>query len=219
MGEGIPQQIECLKGQSSYRIWSVQIKSVLQSKGLWPYVQGKYSEPTSPEEGESKRDFNQRLKDYSIEDAKATGILQQSLSKDIILDVQYIDSPKEVWDYLKSKYEPKGLAHQFAIYQEWQSISYDGKDLEGFTHKYTQSCCRLKESKVDVSDTIKLYQFITIISPWFDNFTAGIRDKLRSLDKDIDLPKLDDVISNLLDEDAAQKYNQAVNFTRKDRPD
>ena len=118
MEEGIPRHIECLKGQSTYRIWSVQIKSVLQSKGLWPYVLGSYSEPTSPEEGESKRVFNQRLKEYTIEVAKAAGILQQSLSKDIILDVQYIDNPDEIWDYLKSKYDPKGLAHQFAIYQE-----------------------------------------------------------------------------------------------------
>ena len=217
MSDGIPKHIECLKGQSSYRIWSVQIKSILNSKGLWPYVIGKYSEPDSPEEGETKKSFNERLRDYTIDKAKAAGILQQSLSKDIILDVEFIEDPKDIWLYLKSKYEPSGLAHQFSMYQDWQAIHYYGKDLEGFIHKYTQACSRPKESKVNVSDTIKLYQFITIISPWFENFTAGIRDKLRGLKEDKELPSLDDIISNLLDENKAQTYNQVVNYTRNDQ--
>lgn len=120
------------------------------------------------------------MREYTIDKARATGILQQSLSKDIILDVEYIEEPEDIWSYLKSKYEPSGLAHQLSTYQEWQLIQYDGKDLENFINKHTQACSRLRESKVHVSDTIKPYQFITIISPWFDNFTAGIRDKLRS---------------------------------------
>ncbi|KAI0993623.1 hypothetical protein K3495_g14561, partial [Podosphaera aphanis] len=213
----IPSHIECLKGQSSYRVWSVQIKSVLQSRGLWPYVLGLYKEPNELEEGESKKDFNIHLRDFYIEKAKAAGILQQSLSKDIILDVEFIEDPCDIWTFLKSKYEPSGLAHQFAQYQEWQCVQYDGRNLEEFIHKYSQACSRLKESKVDVSDTIKLYQFITIISPWFENFTANIRDKLRTFNSEKDLPLLNDVISNLLDEDKAQKYNQTVNFARKEK--
>ena len=123
-----------------------------------------------------------------------------------------MEEPEDIWNYLRSKYEPSGLAHQFSMYQEWQLIQYDGKDLEDFINKYTQACSRLKESKVDVSDTIKLYQFITIISPWYEKFTATIRDKLRNIKDDKDLPLLDDLISNLLDEDKAQQYCQAVNF-------
>ncbi|KAI0997288.1 hypothetical protein K3495_g10899 [Podosphaera aphanis] len=217
MTEGLPNHIEQLKGQSSYRIWSVQIRSVLQSKGLWPYVLGGYSEPEMPEEGETKREFNARLKEYTIDKAKATGILQQSLSKYIILDVEFLDDPEHIWNFLESKYEPNGLAYQFSMYQEWQSIQYDGKDLEDFIHKYTQACSQLKESKVDVSDTIKLYQFITIISPWYENFAATIRDKLRNIKNEKDLPLLDDVISTLLDEEKAQQYCQAINFARKEK--
>ena len=207
-----------LTGQSTYRIWSVRIRSVLQSQGLWAYVQGKVEEPEK-EKDESARSFNNRLKEYEIEKSKTTGILQQSLSQDIILDVEYLEEPQDVWTYLKSKYEPSGLAHQFAIYQEWQSIKYDGKGLEEFTHKYSQACARLKESKLDVSDTIKVYQFVTLISPWFETFTANLREKLRCLQKEEDLPKLDNIISSLLDENKAQQSNQGANFARNQPQD
>ncbi|KAI1007728.1 hypothetical protein K3495_g492 [Podosphaera aphanis] len=146
----IPSHIECLKGQSSYRVWSVQIKSVLQNRGLWPYVLGKYEEPNEPEEGESKKDFNIQLRNFYIEKAKASGILQQSLSKDIILDVEFIEDPCDTWTFLKLNYEPSGLAHQ-------------------------------------------------------------------TFNSEKDLPLLDDVISKLLDEDKAQKYNQSVNVARKEK--
>ena len=108
------------------------------------------------EKDESARDFNNRLKEHEIEKSRTTGILQQSLSRDIILDVEYLEEPQDILAYLKNRYEPSALAHQFAIYQEWQSVNYDGKGLEEFTHKYSQACARLKEFKLDVSDIIKV---------------------------------------------------------------
>ena len=86
-------------------------------------------------------------------------------SQDIILDVEHLEEPQDILAYLKNKYEPSGLAHQFAIYQEWQSVNYDRKGLEDFTQEYSQACAGLKESKLDVSNTIKVYQFVTLISP------------------------------------------------------
>lgn len=75
MVEGLPNHIKQLTGQSSYRIWSVHIWSVLRIKGLWPYIIGNYSEPQRSEEKEQIKDFNNRLKKYTIDKAKASGIL------------------------------------------------------------------------------------------------------------------------------------------------
>lgn len=62
---------------------------------------GKYSEPIKLEDGDSQKEYNVHQKEYTIEKAKATGILQQSLSRDIILDVEFIEEPEEIWNYLK----------------------------------------------------------------------------------------------------------------------
>ena len=135
----------------------------------------------------------------------------------IILDVQHFKLSKEVWDYLAGKYQPKGIAHQFGQYQEWNSLKYDGKDLEGFCSKYHAGLLSLKECDLKVDERIQIYQFIIHISPFFESFASNLRQSMRDMAAKEDLPSLDTIINNLLDESLAQKEAAAANFARNGR--
>ena len=105
MSDDIGKHIQCLQGQASYRLWSVQIKSVLKSKGLWGFVDPGRPSPTqrskqvttssgsTSTELEDEYDWQERVAKHKMDKGKAAGLLKQSLGQTIIMDVQYLDQP------------------------------------------------------------------------------------------------------------------------------
>ena len=130
-GNTIPK----LKGAENYKVWRIQISTVIKAKKLQKYIDGRRTKPVKLV-NESQTAFEDREEEFDSQDSAAQGLLINNCITTIILDVQHFKLSKEVWDYLAGKYQPKGIAHQFGQYQEWNSLKYDGKDLEGFCSKY-----------------------------------------------------------------------------------
>ena len=98
------KHIQRLNGQWNYGLWSVLVKTVLQSKGVWSHVKGIIPEPIKESE-ERKSDFRIRRKEHEMDAAKALGILQQSLSSVTVMDARYLETAYDVWEHLEKKYK------------------------------------------------------------------------------------------------------------------
>ena len=207
------EHIQRLTGESTYGIWSEQTKTILLSRGVWRHVERRVPEPIK-ESDEFEHAFRNRLKFHEMDASQAIFIIQKYLPKTIMTDLRYLKTAFDIWQHLKKKYEPPGLTDGFSAYQEWQLLTYDGTDLEDFIDKYTYACARLKGTPVDVNDAVKLYRFITMISPWFHAFAANFRASLRSMKSLDELPSLESVIAGLLDEERAVSLYRSAYMAR-----
>ncbi|KJX98055.1 gag-pol polyprotein [Zymoseptoria brevis] len=207
------KKVEWLKGQENHKVWSIKIKALLQGEGLWTYLTGERKAPIKKKD-EDDEDFLDRTDKYKMNLQKARGVLIQSVSKDIAMDLEHFTSAKEAWDHLEAKYKPSGMAYQFSKYQEWQQLSFDGKNIDHFASAYKSACTNMKEAKLEVDEAIQLYQFITLVSPYYNAFTTNLRERMRNAKDKETLPKLDDVIAGLLDEQRAQSSIDSANFIR-----
>ena len=208
--------IQRLTGQPTYDLWSVQIKAVLMSKGVWEHVQGSVIEPIQDPD-ESSAAFRARQNLHQLAASKASGILQQSLSKSIVMGIRTITDAHQIWHALRTKYEPTGLAHALTLFQAWEQLRYNGTNLEAFSEKYTQACDRLAETALDVSAAVKMYRFVTIMTPWFGPFTSDLRAAFRKKTDVSQLPSLATVIAGLMDEQHARQTGEPANVGKPQR--
>ena len=161
--------------------------------------------------------FEDREEQFDLQDSAAQGLSINNCITTIILDVQHLKLSKEVWDYLAGKYQLKGIAHQFGQYQVWNSLKYNGKDLEGFYSKYHVGLLLFKECNFKVNERILIYQFIIHILLFFESFASNLRQSIHDMAAKEDLLSLDTIINNLFDKSLAQKEGAAANYVRNSR--
>ena len=107
-GNTIPK----LKGAENYKVWRIQIDTVIKAKKLQRYIDGRRTKPVKIVD-EMQTAFEDREDEFESKDLAAQGLLINNCITTIILDIQHLKLLKEVWDYLAGKYQPKGIAHQF----------------------------------------------------------------------------------------------------------
>jgi len=77
----------------------------------------------------------------------------------------------ECWKFLEQQYQPQGNAHSFARWIDWINLQYDGKDLPGLCSACRAALVALAETDIKIDEKATVFQFIHIISPFFENFT------------------------------------------------
>ena len=114
-----------LTGPDNFRSWKMHIKSTLRSKGLWGFVTG--GRTNVREHSSGPHGYSGSLPPQSRPDA---------LDK-IILHLENIDDPTEVWKYLESKFQPIGIVKDYTAWIDLITMTFDGKDLRSFCDELT----------------------------------------------------------------------------------
>lgn len=84
-----------LSGNHNYLLWKAQMMCLLDCNNMYGIVDATYVVPRDYR-GESTRQYDSLVK----------GWIFGSISEDVLVDVFCLDSPKAVWEKLKSIYEP-----------------------------------------------------------------------------------------------------------------
>ena len=104
------KEIQRLTGQSTYVLWRNQITAAHGRKGVWSHVEDRVPEPIK-ESGELESEFRNRQEEHEMDASNALVLLEQSLPKSILMDVQHLETAFDVWQHLKKKFEPPGHRH------------------------------------------------------------------------------------------------------------
>ena len=91
--------VEVLK-QDNYLDWSVRVKTSLMAQGLWDIVESRKGSPTPENEVV--------FKVWSMTNAMALHVIQNSCGPDTFSDIREITSATIAWETLAGKYKPKG---------------------------------------------------------------------------------------------------------------
>ncbi|KAM0008484.1 hypothetical protein Hdeb2414_s0004g00130821 [Helianthus debilis subsp. tardiflorus] len=90
------QEIPVFFKGDSFELWSIKMKTLFKSEGLWDIVQTDYAEAS---------DDKIRQKDFQTQDAKALLFIQQAVDKSIFSRIAAATSAKQAWSLLKTMYQ------------------------------------------------------------------------------------------------------------------
>ncbi|CAN6723497.1 unnamed protein product [Malus baccata var. baccata] len=98
----------------NYEFWSIKMKTIFKSHGLWDLVEKGFERSDSKDDGESDGKKKEKEESSSIEklplaerlmkDAKALGLIQGAVSDEIFPRISYEETSKGAWDTLQQEY-------------------------------------------------------------------------------------------------------------------
>ena len=78
-----------------------------------------------------------------------------------------IETPKEIWTYLKKNYGETGRALEMSTYQTWMTLEYDGKNLQQFLEQYQQCLFDLDSLGITLDTKLRVYELIRRVDSHF----------------------------------------------------
>lgn len=202
-----------LKGKDNYPQFVDRAEGSLKSAALWRYVIGTRPRPSTTTIGETAEQLEDRQDAWDAKDQQARTFLYVHCANDIQVSLIGTTTAAAVWEKLKT-YSTSGLASEYSAYLEWNTMYYDGTNVETFVTQYTLRWQSLKGGYLAVSETQAVYHLLMIIEgiPALQNFASSKRNILRetappTLGQPLPEPplKLHKLIANLLDEVQAQE--------------
>ena len=177
-----------LTGPGNYRVWKMQIASILASRGLWKIVSGEDTGPETPEDPDTDSD-HARLKGKTpantehLEEVKAFGKLQcqaysiiiTTISQDICLSLEHTQDPKDAWTILSDRFQPDDIVSKYSIFLQWVYLRFDGKDLQKYCRDYEKALQTCAAVDIKLDEDLQIDHFIAQITPFFEFYTTLLR--------------------------------------------
>lgn len=131
--------------ESNYRSWSQQIKWILDEMELLEVVEGKEKKPSRAED----------LDSWSKKAKKAKSLIGASVTASVMIYIEGMADPAEMWKVLEDRYNPKTQTTLFQTIRNFMNIKMDeGDDME----KHLQQIQHLKriceEQGEEISDNV-----------------------------------------------------------------
>ena len=121
--------------ETNYRSWSQQLRWILDERDLLEIVEGTEQKPTPPEEpasasegtatatsgsiAEARETYQESLAAWTKKSKKARTIIGSSISASIMIYIEGINNPAEMWKTLQEKYSPKTQTTLLQTFREF----------------------------------------------------------------------------------------------------
>ena len=117
----------------AYDFWSIQMRTIFISQGLWELVQSGYEQPDDAAalaawDGDRKKQYN----DNVMKDAKALMYIQQGVSKVIFPRIMGATMSKDAWEILKNEFKGSDKVITIKLQSLW-------KEFDNLLMKETES--------------------------------------------------------------------------------
>ena len=108
--------IDKLEGAKNWQIWKYQMQAILEARELWGHVNGS---AISPEVSESSAAAQSA---FEKAQKKTKALLVTSIKSDLVHLITECQTPKEIWDKLKERFERDTVANKLFLKQKFFSL-------------------------------------------------------------------------------------------------
>ena len=187
-------RIPKLEGKKNYSNWSSLLRLYLLGRNEWKYVEGSAS---TKQEDEA----------WEVCAARVSSLILMCCNQPIQRVCASINTPKEIWVYLKKNYGETGRALEMTTYQTWMTLEYDGKSLQTFLEQYQQCLFDLDSLGIQLDEKLRVYELIRRVDSHFPLWTQVQRSEIRSKDGPL---KIEDLIESLQEQHQALTHSAHV---------
>jgi len=124
--------------ETNYRIWASQLHWILDEKEAWDIVKRTEKAPIrpassteSPAPAAAIAEYDKKALDFTKRSKKAKSTIGASITSPIMVYIEGLDDPVEMWKTLEDKYNPKTLTTLFQTIREFFNVQMlDRGDME-----------------------------------------------------------------------------------------
>ncbi|CAH9142138.1 unnamed protein product [Cuscuta epithymum] len=171
---------------SNYLLWRNQVATLLESQGLFGYIDGSIPSPTvsvSPTPDEVKR-----LATWNTQDKRLVSLLLSSLMEESMAETLGCTTSAKIWKALASAFNLSSKSREIQLRDELQQLRRGSRSVTDYGKLFHIYCDKLAAIGSPVSSVDKIHWFCRGLGPSFTSFS------LTQLKLD-PLPALRDVIS------------------------
>lgn len=175
--------IPLFKGDN-YEFWSIKIRTLLKSQGLWELVEtGAPSNDPTPAET-SKRD------------AKALFFIQQAVVDTVFTKIAAATSAKEAWTVLKTAFQGNSKVLEIRLQglrREFETLNMNqGESVQAFLTRVTSIVNQIKSCGDDLTEKVVVMKVLRSLTTKFDHVVAAIEES-----KDLSTYTFDELMGSL----------------------
>jgi transposase InsO family protein len=163
MEESRSYSIEKLN-ESNYRSWSQVIESHLDDQGLWDIVIGTEKKPTNPSSSESTAETtagDTAVEEWTKKAKKARKIIISTINPSVMIYVEGMRDPAEMWKTLEERYKPKTRVTLRQLQRQFNTIKMT--DDDGDMEKHLQRVEALKRQIEEQGERISESSYVSVL--------------------------------------------------------
>lgn len=162
--------------EKNYAIWSLQVKLVLEAKGLWKYVESNDSSTTQIIDGDSEQVVLRKKREYRLKQQCLAEILL-SIDKRLLPSLALKKEPCEVWEALKALYKSKSIACQYSLRRKLFRLKMgDKQSLRSFVESISEIENDLALSNYKLSADDKTFALLQGLRDEFDVYRSVLQN-------------------------------------------
>ena len=117
--------IDKLEGVKNWQVWKYQMQVILEARELWGHVDGTATRPALSESSSSGSSAQSTF-EKAVRKTKA--LLVTSINSGLVHLITECQTPKEIWDKLKERFERNTVANKLFLKQKFFSMKMKDSD-------------------------------------------------------------------------------------------
>src|SRR5664279_5534480 len=175
--------IPLFKGDN-YEFWSIKIRTLLKSQGLWELVE-KGAPGIDPTPTETAK-----------RDAKALFFIQQAVVDTVFTKIASAASAKEAWTTLNTAFQGNSKVLEIRLQglrREFETLNMNqGESVQAFLTRVTSTVNQIKSCGEDLAEKIVVMKVLRSLTAKFDHVVAAIEES-----KDLSTYTFDELMGSL----------------------
>jgi hypothetical protein len=119
--------IDKLQGIKNWQVWKYQMKVILEARELWSHVDGTAISPDSSEDSSSSSGPSAQAI-FAKAQRKTKALLVTSINSDLVHLITECETPKQIWDKFKKRFERNTVASKLFLKQKSFSLKMKDSD-------------------------------------------------------------------------------------------
>lgn len=132
--------------------------------------------------GETDNKYEDRVDRHNAKVYKSRTLILDNCNRQITKQyAEAYDTAQALQTYLESQFGKQGMLQEYLTYLEQAQLQYNGRDLEKFYEIYRGKLLKVNQiPDFKISNKYGLFVFLLLISEYFPQFTANIRQEIRN---------------------------------------
>ena len=111
-----------LEGAKNWQIWKYQMTTILEARELYGHIDGTLTRPTISDSS------SRAIASFEKAQKKTKALMVTSTKSDLIYLITECQTPKEIWDKLKQRFERDTIVNKLILKQTFFSLKMNESD-------------------------------------------------------------------------------------------
>ena len=188
--------IDKLEGASNWQIWKYQMTAILEARELYGHIDGTITRPASDSSSGAIATFEKAQK-------KTKALIVTSVKSDLIYLITECQTPKEIWDKLKQRFERDTIVNKLFLKQKFFSLKMKESDsLEEHLRRMKVITDQLTAIKATIPEDEHIVALLLSLPRSYNTLVTALTAKGDEL-------KLSQLHQALLNEDEKRKQSKS----------